>query len=85
MHKSHSKRGIKSCRLTNHFLEKDHELVKDKSHKEFDASLVKHVQIILFSSTVIYELKKKEKSCEERKGYWQHHLRTFEKFGGMKT
>ena len=37
-HKSHMKRGVKSCRLTNHFLEKDHELVRDKSQKEFDAS-----------------------------------------------
>ena len=24
-----------------------------------------------------------EKFCEEREGYWQHHLRTFEKFSGM--
>ena len=29
-HKSHIKRNVKSCRLAKHFLEKDHDLVRDK-------------------------------------------------------
>ena len=36
---------VKSCRLTNHFLDKDHDLVRDKNQKEFDNSLVKHIRI----------------------------------------
>ena len=44
-HKSHIKRNVKSCRLTNHFLDKDHDLVRDKNQKEFDNSLVKHIRI----------------------------------------
>ena len=43
--KSHIKRYVKSCRFTNHFLEKDHGLVKDKNQREFDLSLVNHVRI----------------------------------------
>ena len=27
--------------------------------------------------------KEKEGLCEEREGYWQHHLKTFKKFGVM--
>ena len=42
-HKSHIKWGVKSCRLTNHFLEKDHKIVREKSQNEFDALLVKHI------------------------------------------
>ena len=85
-HKSHIKRGVKSCRLTNHFLEKDHALVTDESQKEFDASLVKHIRIKIIDNVTFDNnstTKEKEKLCEEREGYWQHHLRTFEKFGGM--
>ena len=85
-HKSHIKRNDKSCRLAIHFLEKDHDLVRDKSQKEFDLSLVKHVRIrvidiIDFDQNL--STKEKEGLCEERKGYWQQHLKTFEKFGGM--
>ena len=44
-HKSHIKRNVKSCRLANNFLEKDHDMVRDKNKKEFYLSLVKHVTI----------------------------------------
>ena len=44
-HKSHIKRNVKSCRLTNHFLDKEHDLVRDKTQKEFGNSLVKHIII----------------------------------------
>ena len=37
-HKSHIKRNVRSCRLANHLLEKDHDLVRDKNPKEFDLS-----------------------------------------------
>ena len=75
-HKSHIKRNVKSCRLANHFLEKDHDLVRDKNQKEFDLSLVKHVRIrvidiIDFDQNL--STKEKEGLCEEREGYWQHH------------
>ena len=66
--------------------EKDHALVKDQSQKEFDASLVKHIRIKIIDNVTFNNnstTKEKEKLCEEREGYWQHHLRTFEKFGGM--
>ena len=83
---SHSKRNVKSCRIANHFLEKDHDLVRDKNQKEFDLSLVKHVRIrVIDIIDFDQNLSTKEKVglCEEREGYWQHHLKTFEKFGGM--
>ena len=49
-------------------------------------SLDKHVKIkvndnIDFDQNL--STKEKEGLCEEREGYWQHHLKTFEKFGGM--
>ena len=85
-HKSHIKRNVKSCRLANHFLEKDHDLVRDKNQKEFDLSLVKHVRIRIIDIIDFDQnlsTKEKEGLCEEKEGYWQHHLKTFEKFGGM--
>ena len=43
---SHIKRNVTSCRLANHFLGKDYDLVRDKKNqKEFDLSLVKHRRI----------------------------------------
>ena len=68
-HQSHIKRGVKSCRLTNNFLEKDHELVREKSQKDFDASLVKHIRIkiidnVNFDSNL--STKEKENLCKER-------------------
>ena len=62
-------------------------MVRDKNQKEFDLSLVKHVRIkvidnIDFDQNLI--TKEKEGLCEERERvYWQHHLKTLEKFGGM--
>ena len=44
-HKSQIERNVKSCRLTNHFLDKDYKLIRDNSQKEFDKSLVKHLKI----------------------------------------
>ena len=77
--------NVKSCRLANNSLEKD--LVRDNNQKEFhDLSLVKHVRIkvidiIDFDQNL--STKEKEGLCEDREGYWQHHLKIFEKFGGM--
>ena len=85
-HKSHIKRYVKTCRLTSHFLEKDHGLVRDKGQKEFDNTLVKHLKVKIIDNVDLdpsLSTKDKEKLCEEREGYWQHHLKTFENFGGM--
>ena len=84
-HKSHIKRNVKLCRLANNFLEKDHDLVRDKNQKEFYLSLVEHVRIkVIYIFDFEQNLSTKEKGlCEEREGYWQHHLKTFEKLGGM--
>ena len=79
--KSYITRNVKSCRL-----DKDHDLVRDKNQKEFDNSLVKHIRIKIIDNVELDPnlcTKDKEKLCEEREGYWQHHLKTFEKFGGM--
>ena len=85
-HKSHIKHCVKSCRLTKHFIEKNHDLVRDKNQKEFDRSLLKHLRIKIIDIVDLdpkLSSKEKEKLCEEREGYWQHQLKTFEKFGGM--
>ena len=42
---------------------------------------IKIIDNINFDSNL--STKEKDKLCEEREGYWQHHLRTFEKFCGM--
>ena len=68
-HKSHIKRNVKSCRLANHFLEKYHDLVRDKNQKEFDLSLVKRVRIRvidIFDFDQNLSTKEKEGICEER-------------------
>ena len=85
-HRSHIKKCIKSCRLTSHFIEKDHQLIRDKTQKEYDSSLVKHLKVIVID-TVYFKpgltTKEREKLCEEREGCWQTRLKTFERFGGM--
>ena len=74
-HKSHIKRYVKSCRLTKHFIEKDHDLVSDKTQKEFDQSHSKHIRIKIIDTVDLdpkLSSREREKLCEEREGYWQH-------------
>ena len=85
-HRSHIKKNIKTCRLTTHFIERDHNLVRDKTQPDYDRSLVKHLKIILIDTVQFkhgLSTKEKEKLCEEREGFWQTSLKTFERYGGM--
>lgn len=84
-HKSHIKKGIKSCRLDTHFIDIDHKL-DSSSFNSYDESLSKHLKIIILEQVNLpnnatqYE---KEKICEMREGYWQTNLKTLERFGGI--
>ena len=85
-HRSHIKKNIKTCRLTSHFIEKDHSIIRDQTQKEFNDSLVKHLKLILIDTVDFppgLDTREKERLCEEREGYWQTSLKSFEKFGGM--
>ena len=84
-HKSHIKKGYKSCRLDIHFIENDHKL--DFSDKNaFDESLAKHLKVIIVEKVAFPDnatQREKEKICEVREGHWQSNLKTLTRFGGM--
>ena len=85
-HRSHIRCNRKTCRLTCHFIEKDHNLVRDQTQKEFDDSLLKHLRIKLIDTVEFVRSlsnPEKEKLCESREGFWQHLLKSFKKFDGM--
>ena len=80
-HKSHIKKGIRSCKLDNHFLDIDHDL--DFSSVALDnSSLSTHLSVIIVDALEFKpEISKadRDKAMEAREGFYQTQLKTLER------
>ena len=83
--KSHIKKCKKTCEITKHFIENDHDL--DSSNiLNYNLSLSKHLRVTLIES-VDFEKSltsmQKETVCQIRETYWQTQLKCFTRYGGL--
>ena len=86
-HKSHIKKGFRSCKLVNHFLDINHSL-DFSTVSYFNTTLSAHLTVKLVDSLEFDDSISKldrEKALESRKGYYQTQLKTLERYGGMNT
>ena len=86
-HKSHIKKGERTCELANHVINNPHKHILDKvTPKKYDISLSKGMTVQILecvkvdpSDNLITRLKK----CKQREGWWQKQLCTMEVSGGL--
>ena len=86
-HKSHIKKGIRSCKLVNHFLDIDHDL-DFSTTASYNSSLRMHLSVIIVDAIEFEsEISKvdKVKAMEAREGFYQTQLKILERYGGMNT
>ena len=86
-HKSHIKKGIRSCKLVNHILDIHHAL-DFSTAASFNSSLSAHLSVIIVDALEFEpEINKvdREKAMEAREGFYQTQLKTLERYGGMNT
>ena len=86
-HKSHIKKGIRSCKLVNHFLDIDHDLYFSTT-ASYNSSLRTHLPVIIVDAIEFEsEISKvdREKAMKAREGFYQTQLKTLERYGGMNT
>ena len=84
-HKSHIKKGIKSCELASHFINLSNSTHKiDKSTQAaFTSDLSKHLAIILIESVEPRPGLDVEATLKEREDFWQGALKSTPLFGGI--
>ena len=85
--KSHIKKGFRSCKLVNHFLDIDH-FLDFSTVSSFNTTLSAHLTVKLVDSLEFDDSISKldrEKALESREGYYQTQLKTLERYGGMNT
>ena len=84
-HKSHIKKGIKSCELASHFVDLSNTTHKiDKSNQaSFTSDLSKHVAIILIECVKHKSGLDVEATLKEREDFWQGALKSTPLFGGI--
>ena len=83
--KSHIKKGKKTCEITKHFIEHDHNL-DFSTVSEFDNSLSKHLKVTLIEDVPLADnlaTKCKEEICQKRETFWQTQLKCFTRYGGL--
>lgn len=84
-HKSHIRKGIKSCEISNHYNSSFHVLTKEPM-AAYDLCLSEQIEVIIIdqlqfdSETSVPDRSIKLK---EKEAYWQHQLRTLEFWGGL--
>ena len=84
-HKSHIKKGIKSCELASHFIDLSNTTHKiDKSNQAtFTSELSEHVAIILVECVKPKPGLDVEATLKEREDFWQGALKSTPLFGGI--
>ena len=84
-HKSHIKKGIKSCELASHFAqlsESTHKL--DKSNQStFTSQLSEHLAVVLIECVKPRSGSDVETILKEREDFWQGALKSTPLFGGI--
>ena len=84
-HKSHIKKGINKCEITNHFLKTSNTIHKlDKSNQNiFTSELSKHLEVIIIECVEPLPNKTMKEACEARESFWQGILKSTQFFGGL--
>ncbi len=84
-HKSHIKKGIKSCALASHFVQHSNSTHKiDKSNQPaFTSQLSEHIAIILIESVKPRPGLDVETTLKDREEFWQSTLKSTPLFGGI--
>ena len=83
--KSHIKKNKKTCEITKHFIDKNHNL-DFSDNKNFEDSLCKHLRVTLIEDVYLDPVlsnTEKEKVCQLRETFWQNQLKCFVRFGGL--
>ena len=84
-HKSHIKKGIKSCELASHFAQlsdSTHQI--DKSNQAaFTSQLSEHIAVVLIESVKPKSSSDIETTLKEREDFWQGALKSTPLFGGI--
>ena len=85
-HKSHIKKGFRSCKLVNHFLDIDHSL-DFSTVSSFNTILSAHLTVKLVDSLEFDDsISKLDREKRWNIGlYYQTQLKTLERYGGMNT
>ena len=84
-HKSHIKKGIKSCELASHFAqlsESTHKLDKS-SQSVFTSQLSEHLSVLLIECVKARAGTDIETTLKEREDFWQGALKSTPLFGGI--
>ena len=84
-HKSHLKKGVKSCEIAIQFAKLANTVHKiDRScHKLFTSQLSEHISIVLIESVESIPGCNMKPVLEEREKYWQGALKASKLFGGI--
>ena len=84
-HKSHIKKGIKSCELASHFAQHSNSIHKiDKSSQStFTSELSEHIALIIIESVKPSEGQDVETTLKNREDFWQSTLKSTPLFGGI--
>ncbi len=84
-HKSHIKKGIKSCELATHFvqLEDSTHKIDKSSQAAFTSQLSEHLEVILIESVKASSGLDIETTLKDREDFWQGALKSTPLFGGI--
>ena len=85
--KSHIKKGIKSCKLDNHFIDVDHSLDFTTANS-FNRTLSAHLSVKVIDTvdlSLIISKVERERAMGTREGFYQTQLKTLERYGGINT
>ena len=84
-HKSHIRKGIKSCEISCHFNSEFHDLTKEPL-KVFDAELSSLLEVVIFEKLDFSKCNSQDdkvRVAKERETFFQQQFMTLECYGGM--
>ena len=84
-HKSHIKKGVRSCEIASHFTEFNH-LDCNTCLNLFDSNLRDILRVTIIDKVDVVDSdspKIKIQKCKKREAYWQNQLKTFSSQGGF--
>ena len=84
-HKSHIRKGVKSCEIATHFNSEFHDLVKEPL-KAFDSELSNQLEVIIFEKLDFSKCQSQDEKvsiAKERESFWQNQLMTLDCYGGL--
>ena len=84
-HKSHIKKGIKSCEISTHFTNLSNSVHKlDTSNNEiFTSQLSKHLEVHIIESVEVIPGRDTKAYLKQREDFWQATLKSTNFYGGI--